>query len=96
MLCFLGILVIALTVMAHVHIRSRRFVPIGPAQQVDYLRSLKIIPLIQIILLTFGLRSLLLNTQVLHKCWDGLYLILTLIFTILIMIASSYTMRSLL
>lgn len=94
MLCFLGIMVVALTVMGHVHVRSRRFVPIGPVQQVDYIGSLGVVNVLEIVMMLIGLRSLLLETQALHKCWSGVYLVFVIVFTILILLLFSYTLYS--
>ena len=88
MLCFLGIMVVALTVM------GRRFVPIGPVQQVDYIGSLGVVNVLEIVMMLIGLRSLLLETQPLHKCWSGVYLVFVIVFTILILLLFSYTLYS--
>ncbi len=62
MICFLGIMVVALTVMGHIHVRSRRFIPITIKEQIKYIFSIKNINKVQIVLLLVALRGLMINT----------------------------------
>lgn len=75
-------MVVALTVMGHVHIRSRRFTPITIREQIKYLFSIKNVNKVQIVMLIIALRSLMINTETLQKCISGSYVIIILVFTI--------------
>lgn len=55
-------MVVALTVMGHIHIRSRRFIPITIKEQIKYIFSIKNINKVQIVLLLVALRGLMINT----------------------------------
>lgn len=87
-LCFLGIMVVALTVMGHVHIRSRRFLPISLGEQAKFIFSIKTVTKIQIALFLIGLRSLMLNMESLQKCISGGYLVLIFMFALAVLFAS--------
>lgn len=72
----------ALTVMGHVHIRNRRFVPLPINEQVKYINSIKIGTKFEIVLLGIGLRGMILNIGAMQRCVSGGYLVVILGFTV--------------
>lgn len=59
----LGVMIIILSTIGHMYMKNRRFIPLGLNQQLAYIKSIGIIPMVQIALFVFGLRCLMLNSQ---------------------------------